>query len=71
MMSRGKWWSETQSHGTRRDPGEWQSWDNGLGLLPVLIGSLETRFGYNPCLLNRSRRVHAVLSEPKELDLKM
>lgn len=42
-------WSETQSYGTDRDPGEWQSWDNNLGLLPVLVRFLETRYRHSPC----------------------
>lgn len=32
----------TQSCGIVRDPSDWQSWDNNLGLPPVLIRPLET-----------------------------
>lgn len=53
-----------------RDPGDWQSWDNNLGLHPVLIGFLETRCRHGPRCLNRSMMVPEVPSESKELDLK-
>ena len=63
--------SETPSYGMDRDPGDWQNWDNNVGLLSVLIRFLVTRYRRRPCCLNRNSMACDRPHEPKELDLKM